>query len=47
MQILCKYYGNKVHYGNKILCECYVIMSKSKIKSLIQISLRSTVHNDI
>ena len=31
MQILCKYYGNKVRYGNKILCECYVCR-KVKLK---------------
>ena len=33
MQILCKYYGNKVSYGNKILCECYVCR---KIKLKVQ-----------
>ena len=30
-KILWKYYGNKVRYGNKILCECYVCR-KVKLK---------------
>ena len=35
MQILCKYYGNKVRYGNKILCECYVCR---KVKLKVQLN---------
>ena len=31
MQILCKYYGNKVRYGNIIYCECYAYR-KVKLK---------------
>ena len=32
MRILCKYYGNKVRYGNKILYECYIVFRKVKLK---------------
>ena len=48
MQILYKYYGNKVRYGNKILCECYVCRKvKLKVQFKYLNSQRSTVHKDI